>query len=510
MLCFPCLPGHYIYRMKLSKRSLLFITATVLSLLALLPLFGGKHFISLDGSAHVYNAQLMNELLFGDGPDKSLLEFNRFPVPNYSGHIVLQMLLLVFPAFVAEKIFVGLLLLLLPLGAARLIKKSGGNPVLALFFFPLGFSFFVGFGFYNFSVGVIVLLFLLSVIVGIPGSKRIPWLSLFLLWAALYFSHILVFFAGIALTGLFWGIVVWRRTDRFSDTLRSAFVYAAPALPFLILACLFMLGQPSEESMRLPMSDIFGMFVRSEALVAYKRDELDGTYIYSGILLVFLAFTVFFIFRKRVRSRQRIFFAASTILLLALVFLLPDGSKTSGYVTIRLVFLTTLAFLLFVCMLPEMRLQWLLVIPLLACQLLLSVRHYNTNRKLQADLVPAATIGKHIPPGSTAILIDQRDEAAQFWLTEHRYALLARQKDVVVFNNYEPVQSYFPLKWNKDVAFLLFDRFHSRKDHNGTIVELAPDFVVVQKADTKDIPPVLTSAYDSVFGMADYVLYRRR
>jgi hypothetical protein len=176
--------------MKLSKRFLLIAATIVLSLLALLPLFGGKHFISLDGSAHVYNAQLMNDLLAGENTTSSLLGFNHFPVPNASGHVVLQLLLLVFPAFIAEKVFVGLLLLLLPIGAARLIKKSGGNPVLALFFFPLGFSFFIGFGFYNFSAGVVVLLFLLSAIVGIPNAKRVPWASLLLLWAALYFSHI--------------------------------------------------------------------------------------------------------------------------------------------------------------------------------------------------------------------------------------------------------------------------------------------------------------------------------
>jgi hypothetical protein len=79
----------------------------------------------------------------------------------------------------------------------------------------------------------------------------------------------------------------------------------------------------------------------------------------------------------------------------------------------------------------------------------------------------------------------------------------------VVFNNYEAVQSYFPLKWNTDLGFLLFDAFHKRKDHDAVIRRLKPDFVVVQQTAGKELPAVLgESRYISVFHHGEYELYK--
>ena len=90
----------------------------------------------------------------------SFFQFNDVLVPNWSGHFILASLMLIFPGFVAEKMLLSFILLAIPLLLRKLIyQENRSNLFLSYFAFPLTFSFAFGSGFYNFLLGVVLLLF---------------------------------------------------------------------------------------------------------------------------------------------------------------------------------------------------------------------------------------------------------------------------------------------------------------------------------------------------------------
>ncbi len=65
-----------------------------------IPLLVFRHFVTLDGPAHLYNAQLIREIWFGGHSlVNDLFRVNDFPVPNWSGHLIMALLNLLLPAY---------------------------------------------------------------------------------------------------------------------------------------------------------------------------------------------------------------------------------------------------------------------------------------------------------------------------------------------------------------------------------------------------------------------------
>lgn len=129
----------------------------VIIVIHLIPLFTGTFFPTSDGAAHLYNAELMKDMLLNKTPILTeFLEWNLYPDPNRFSHVYLATLLFFLPDFAAEKVVLASYLIFFPLGFRYLIKSINHQAIfLSVFSFPLMYNLSFWFGFYNFCFSMI-------------------------------------------------------------------------------------------------------------------------------------------------------------------------------------------------------------------------------------------------------------------------------------------------------------------------------------------------------------------
>jgi len=185
-----------------------------LALLYLVPFWIVHYLPTVDGPCHTYNAWIL--LHYGDSREYPLFrqyyEINAEPYPNWIGHGIMVLLMLVAPPLVAEKVLVSLYALAF-LGGLWYFAGSvrPGSRWLAFLGFPFVFNSLFQFGFYNFSISLALFLWVL----GFwwrhrdrPGDLRYV-VGINLLLGLCYFSHILSF--GLSLVAI---AVLWLATLR--------------------------------------------------------------------------------------------------------------------------------------------------------------------------------------------------------------------------------------------------------------------------------------------------------
>jgi len=126
------------------------------SVISILPVLLVRYVPSLDGPQHLYTARLISELWQGDELITRFFSFNPVIVGNLGSQYILAFLLLVFPAWLAEKIFISFFIIGLALSFRYFIKsmtKSGS--LLYLLIFPFAFTSLFMLGYYNFSLAFI-------------------------------------------------------------------------------------------------------------------------------------------------------------------------------------------------------------------------------------------------------------------------------------------------------------------------------------------------------------------
>jgi len=163
--------------MKLKKFHLIeCIVFALVALINLWPITYGKFFPTLDGAAHLHNAQLIQSLLYeGSSALHQVYMFTPEVVPNWTGHFLLAGLNSFLPAFVAEKVFLLIYLIGLPCSFRFFIKKiNSPNILLSYLIFPFCYTFLFLLGFYNFSLGILFLFLSLGLWIQIKQAGASP------------------------------------------------------------------------------------------------------------------------------------------------------------------------------------------------------------------------------------------------------------------------------------------------------------------------------------------------
>src|SRR4051812_10065217 len=189
-----------------------------LALLYVVPFWIVHYLPTVDGPCHTYNTWV---LLHHDDPRYPLFrqyyEVNAAPYPNWTGHAVMALLMLVVPPLAAEKLLVSAYALTFLAGIWYLVGsvRPGGGRWLAFLAFPFVFNHLFQYGFYNFSLS----LALFPIVLGFwwryrdrPASP-VYWVGINLLLASCYFSHILSFGLSLVAIGVLW-LATLRRDNR--------------------------------------------------------------------------------------------------------------------------------------------------------------------------------------------------------------------------------------------------------------------------------------------------------
>lgn len=441
-------------------------------LLNLLPIFQGHFFPSLDGPAHLYNAGLIKELsLHPHGFLESYYQFNTVPVPNWSGHFVLAFFRLFLPGFLAEKLLLILYLVGLPYSFRAFIRVINPASVsLSYLILPFTYSFLFILGFYNFCLGLICLFYILTFWLK-NNPAPFSWkfvLKLSLLLIITFFSHVFVFGFLIALL-IAYTVFNYLHQRIFKTSLTMTFrEHVMIPLSLLLLSSILPLGlfivywlqnSGSGAIEYLSGKTLIQWFKNLQALIAYNEPLEKAVfrkmlYILIAAGAIAIMIRAFALFRKAGTTlRERIahhlfstheFWLLIAFSLIVLYFIMPDSANAAGFISIRLLLLALFFFMTWLVI--QRYPAWinpLVVIPFLLFHFHL-VQYYQTATEHPVKVSEACyQAGKQIPPNSVVLPVNFSNN----WLLGHFSNYLGADKPIVILENYETAQAYFPLKW---------------------------------------------------------------
>lgn len=468
-------------------------------------------FSTLDGVSHINNAKLANELLFQTNEAQhSLVDFNSFPVPNWTGQAILSLLLLVFSPLVADKIILLLIVILLPITFRKLIKTLDGNIWAVYLCFPFAYSFTFFFGFYNFMFGLISMFLFLSYFLKYyekPKMLKLP--ILFSLGMLLYFSHLFVFIVTgmIAVTH---AILDFIKNKKVS--LRKFLVLIVTFIVPFILTLLYFSIQPEGTPIYLDTETLIDKFISIAALISFiEPDELIHTnqivWAFGITLIACWGFLIYEIIKKSSSklSLKPHLISVVILVLFILYFSLYDSNGWVGFISMRVSLLIYLFSILWIAVRSKKR-KWLIIVPLIIfcyanAKLIEKKKNYfdSTN----SNKVEMIDIGKNIILPNSLVLTENKPD---LWFHSHIDNYLGLfQQNVFVFSNYEIKNPYFPIKSTD---------FYNQTYWNDSYENLYDSFDEVYvvrylKGSTATIQPISDDFLESVYESEFVAVYRR-
>ncbi len=421
----------------------------------------------MDGPAHLYNSNLINELIFNAHTSISdYYVLNPILVPNLLSHLILSVLNLFFPAFWAEKILIVAYLLLLPM-SFRSLTKFYNQGALSCLIFPFCYSYLFYLGFYNLSISFILLFYTLLFWKKHENALNIKSIFLlFLLITTTYFAHVFTFvflllslFADILLS--FWRDYIHKTNDIRLYIIKFFFVAIAIA-PSVVLLLIFMTNtdfMASKETLSTAELIKWIKDVRPLIALGYEQ-ELRFTEIYYHLLVALSAITLFVkvqdykskhqkstlsltLLKELIASKHLYLFIS--VLILILYFTVPNSSS-AGMMSDRLCLMLFIYFVVWTAINNyPIWLQKASIIIVLFVNFGLVLRYIKATNNLNKDAVSINEASTKIKPYSTVLPINNSNE----WLQPHFSNYLGIDHPVIILENYEASVGWFAVKWNE-------------------------------------------------------------
>jgi hypothetical protein len=294
-----------------SYESLLFIALLIAHLI---PIGAFTYFPTQDGASHVYNASVMRDYA-SRAVYREYYLFSTDADPNLLGHIVLAILMFFVSALTAEKIFLSIYVLLLPISVRYTLGAIAPQAAfLSVLSFPFIYNRMLHFGFYNFSSGIPFFILLIGFLVKRNAKftfRDTPVLAV--LFLVLYIAHAFVLIEAVMAVGVLTASGIWsdlitsfHRGELDLVRVRRVFrervlVLLCACTPSLLLVYRFVLKNGTQG--QVSGGDIIELTRRLYhvvVLVSYdSRERLFSTalgWLFAGML-------VYVLFRERERSR---------------------------------------------------------------------------------------------------------------------------------------------------------------------------------------------------------------
>ena len=428
-----------------------------------LEFFCAKYFVTGDGTAHLYNANIISHFILGtEGNLADYYELNTFPVPNWSGHFILAILNLFLPVYLVEKVFLTILFVSFVYSFRFFLKSfdttSGFFSLVAI---PFALSVFIYLGFYNFMLAFLFMFIAVGFYIrnhNQMNTLRTIYLMLFLI--LIYFSHlsILVFTIGFLFAYLGWAKLISK--DKLKNKLFQFFRQAIPiliaALPTVILVYFYQIHHgTSEHFSYLSTDQLYQMILDLSPLVGHGPAEHFYTHIYLiilGLIFVFILFSRIFLEKTNAKILLINLKEADVLWLLAAVlligyFYIPDGDAKGGFVSIRILFLFYLVIVarLFLYRFAKSIkvLSVMSILFLFFFQLQIRRQGQQAMSLWAHEIVEAS---KKIEPYSVVLPV----YCNSHWQGVNLVSYLGAKKPMVLLMNYEANQVFFPIKWKQE------------------------------------------------------------
>lgn len=322
----------------------------VLLILHLLPIWIFAYFPSQDGPSHVYNALVLKEYgLHENYKIRDSWKLNITIFPNWLSHIILAVLLYIFPPVMSEKILLTIAVGLIPIAffyfLSAVHKERDNKYLYAWIGFPFAYNYLLYMGFYNFTLSISFFFFSFGFWWKHKENIQVRHLCiLYILLLLTYLSHIasfgLIVLGMSVAAGCIWGINAlvesWkeRKKDWFAvcrqftvslKPLFGFFLYMVPMYFVLMEYYLQSLKQHQSGSHR-GMEWIWDYFWGIKSIVYFTDWHIPVNYSLLVILGVGVIISIIYrIYRKQWIKQTDVF------LLIALLFTYMFAKAPWGY-----------------------------------------------------------------------------------------------------------------------------------------------------------------------------------
>jgi len=438
-------------------------------LLNAIPVLSLKFFLTLDGPAHLYNGNIIKDLIVGNSPlINSLYEFNPVITPNWSGHFILAVLSLVFNGFITEKIFILLYLIFLPVSFRYLtnaISPSSRN--LSYLIFPFSYAFLFECGFFNFCIAFIFMFFTLGYWYKNSEKPKIYHvIILCLLLTVTFFSHILIYgFLGAVLLLLMIGSCIrdFKGLKVFAGCiLEKSLILFIAALPSLILLIQFLISIKFESTYeKYPFDVLLKWIIKVRPLILFNFEKeslitIFFIFIYLSALLYTVIIRVKSIASRQLHGGHFLFSLKQGIVvsdvillfsffLLTLFFIIPN-SASAGMMSDRLCVGFFIFLIIWLAIQPYRKwFSYIIIVSTLVLHFSILITHYPSYKGLSNIANEIYKTSEYVKDESIVVSVNLTDN----WMLGHSADYMGADKAIVLYN-YEAFYKWFPLRWNKD------------------------------------------------------------
>jgi hypothetical protein len=426
-----------------------------------------RYMPGLDGPQHLYNSNIIIELLRSNEVISQFFKINDVLVGYWTAHAILAFFNWIFPAWIAEKVFIFILLAGVPVSFRYLVRTINPAATYALLLIiPVSQHSFVFMGYYAFSLGWIF--FFTTLAYYFKNSKEwnlkkaFPFGALLLL---LFLTHMVVYAFTLFIIGLhilyktFKGSGHRSYLNHLQSQLTGAGIIFFAALPSLVLALRYYVHvlsivttnpQPENEPQNLTEN-----LTQLSCLVGFDG-VTEGFYnrIFFPLLILLALYSIFNLLKGAVKVKGwifqeitsvQIFWMTVSLLMIVLYFILPDKHGTGNLLKrILLLFLFVFVTFLAINHFPaylQVLVSVIVVWYMIGMFQVRSVYYERLDNQIRnLEQISAAMEENHIFVSINAFPV---------W-NNHHFPLYAGAEKLLVSLQNPQCEGQFPIVWNKD------------------------------------------------------------
>ena len=419
-----------------------------LAIVAIAPVWSAQYLPTADGPSHLYNSWVLRELIGGRNTILAqAYAIDWRPHPNWSGHVVLALLMTLVPPLVAEKLLMSGIVLLFLYAIWRYCGTLGDEArTFAFLAFPFAYHLPLQMGFYNFSIGVALYFLILAVWWDHrdrPDAWTITTIAALLLLC--YFSHVMPAILAAGSIGL---LCLATLPGRRIGVHARHLIALLPLVPLVVWFA-------RTQGMTLtpgPWS-LMGHFGYVEQMwVILTFDQYQARLGFALFVALAVLIVVTFV-RRRWRWREGDAFIVLTMAIIAIYLRAPDMTSGGTMVLARTALFVVLSPLVWLAPRLPRRVTAALVVLLALVSIgysgYLVMRYRGLSRRTR-ELVQAAA-----PLGSKATVLpivrDVRPPGSFVPALAHAIDYAILEKGDVDIANYEAGLGYFPVMFRPGV-----------------------------------------------------------
>ncbi len=460
---------------------------------------------SVDGAAHLYNSAIIKDLIFNaSSPFHSYFRFNPVIVPNWLDHIFLALLMVIFPAIWAQKLFVIAIIVSLALVFRKtIILINSENKVLSCLIFPFIFSCFFYIGLYNQLLSFLILNGFILWLLSAKPKGNSYYLGLVCFSVLLWFSSIVIYALFLIFIGIFTLFEFYDKKPKPLICLKKIGFLWLLFLPTLVLSINFITKiKMLTDEKPIDLLNKFFLFFRLESLIIF---DLSGESKFTIPIVILLAFLFLRGKKTKLINNSAIKTLQWCCVIVGLLFFIVPNNSGAGMLSHRLAITLYLLFIILICRYsyPKPMILWSTVLILGIHIGLMMKRHNGRLKSYSQSSIQYLEVGKHIPEGATVWPISFDDD----WFLGHSNNYLGIPNSSIILENYETYYPWFPLLFrsNKAKPNILYNDLRIKNQLN-SFSDIQADYLVVyaKKENHKISAKSLIARLDSlVFQTAD-------